>query len=89
MVMPENSLFVGVCGCGGSGDGASNLVLVDYGFVLNCVLGCGRCSGCVVVAVDCWQPCGGYDSDFPRLCLMSCKYYFNMLYIILVYRIEE
>ena len=41
------------------GPGASNLVLVRYGFVLNCVLGCGGCGGCVVVAVDCWQQCGG------------------------------
>ena len=23
------------------------------------VLGCGGCGGCVVVAVDCWQQCGG------------------------------
>ena len=41
------------------GPGASNLVLVGYGFVLNCVLGCGGCGGCVVVAVGCWQQCGG------------------------------
>ena len=26
----------------------------DYGFVLNCILGCGGCGGCVVVAVGCW-----------------------------------
>ena len=25
------------------------------GFVLNCVLGCGGCGGCVVVAVGCLQ----------------------------------
>ena len=31
----------------------------DYGFVLNIVLGCGGCGGCVVVFVGCWQQCGG------------------------------
>ena len=35
------------------------VVVVGYGFVLNCVLGCGGCGGCVVVAVGCWQQCGG------------------------------
>ena len=48
------SLFVGVCGCGGGGGGgggAFDLVLVGYRFVLICVLGCGGCTGCVVVAI--------------------------------------
>ena len=31
---------------------------MGYGFVLNCVLGCGGCGGCVVVVVGCWQQCG-------------------------------
>ena len=30
-------------------------MLVGYGFVLNCVLGCGGCGGCVVVAFGCWR----------------------------------
>ena len=55
----EGSRFVGVCSWGGGGGGASDLVLVGYGFVLNCVLGSGGCGGCVVVAVGCWQQCGG------------------------------
>lgn len=29
-------------------------MLVGYGFVLNCVLGCGGCGGCVVVVVWWW-----------------------------------
>ena len=33
-------------------------MLVGYGFVLNCVLGCRECGGCVVVIVGCWQQCG-------------------------------
>ena len=35
------------------------VVVVGYGFVLNCVLGCGGCGGYVVVAVGCWQQCRG------------------------------
>ena len=54
MVVAENSLFVKVCGCGGGGGRASDLMLVGYGFVLNCVLGCGGCTGCVVVAIGWW-----------------------------------
>ena len=42
----------------------------DYGFVLNCILGCGGCGGYVVVAVGCWQQC------------LSCKYYFNVYEIL-------
>ena len=53
MAMAESSLFVRVCGCGGGG-GASDLMFMGYGFVLNCVLGCGGRSGCVVVAIGCW-----------------------------------
>lgn len=56
MAMVKSSLFIGVCG---RGDGASDLVLVGYGFVLNCVSGCGGCSGRVVMAIGCWQLCGG------------------------------
>ena len=33
------------------------------GFVLNCVLGCGGCGGCVVVAVGCLQQCVAVDCD--------------------------
>ena len=41
------------------GPGVSDLVLMGYGFVLNCVLGCGGCGGYVVVVVSCWHQCGG------------------------------
>ena len=70
--------FVEVCGWGGGGGGASNLVLVGYGFVLNCVLGCRGCGG------GCWLSAAidyvWYSGCW--LCLMSCKYYFNVLYIL-------
>ena len=47
--------------------GVSDLVLVGYGFFffLNCILGCGGCGVCVVVAVGWWQLCGGCSSGFP------------------------
>ena len=57
MVVAENSLFVKVCGCGGGGGRASDLMLVGYGFVLNCVLGCGGCSGCVVAVTVIFLDC--------------------------------
>ena len=43
-----------------------DLVLVGYGFFfLNCILGCGGCGVCVVVAIGWWQLCGGCSSGFP------------------------
>ena len=30
-----------------------------FGCSLSCVFGCGGCGGCVVVAIGCWQQCGG------------------------------
>ena len=59
MAMVESSLFVGVFGWGGGG--ASDLVLVGYEFLLNCVLGCAGCGGFAVMAVGCWQLCGGWQ----------------------------
>ena len=51
--------FVGVYGWGGGGGGAFDLVLVGYGVVLNCVLGCGwrwwLCGGgCWLLAAVWW-----------------------------------
>ena len=34
-------------------------------FFLNCILGCGGCGVCVVVAIGWWQLCGGCSSGFP------------------------
>ena len=39
----------------GFGSDGGGWVQMGYGFVLNCVLGCGGCGGCVVVvAIGCW-----------------------------------
>ena len=73
----------------GFGSDGGGWVQMGYGFVLNCVLGCGGCGGCVVVAIGCWQLYGGCDSDFPRLCLMSYKYYFSVLYNIILLRKQK
>ena len=82
MAMAENSLFVKVCGCGGGGGRASDLMLVGYGFVLNCVLGCGGCSGCVVVVVGCVVVVTMIFLDcvwlVVNIILMYCIYYFNV-----------
>ena len=58
------------------------------GFVLNCVLGCGGCSGCgggcwlFAVVVDCVWWVG-------NIILMCRKYYYNVYNCMIKYMINE
>ena len=66
--------------CGGGGGRASDLVLVDYEFILNCILGCGGCGvvwwwllvvgSCVGVVNYVWW--------VVNIILMCYIYYFNI-----------